>query len=76
MRMFNMDLEDFQKSANVIKEEVLNALERDGLLKKPVAEIGNQYAVVIAEPAWFGKLFQKLKGDKRDAVRIFVMKDV
>jgi len=76
MRTWTMDLEDFQKNANVIKEEILHALERDGLLKKPVSEIGDQYAVVIAEPGWLGKLFHKIKGEERNAVRIYVMKQV
>lgn len=76
MRVFTLDIEEFTKNANVIKEEVLKALERDGLLKKSAVEIGEDYAVVISEPGWFGKMFHKLKGEDKAALRIYVMKAV
>lgn len=75
MRTLSMDIEELMKTGNVVKEAVLAALEKDGLLKKPASEIGDSYVVVVAEPRWFGKLFRKVTGKEDEKeLRIYVMK--
>jgi hypothetical protein len=50
------------KNANTVKECVLQALERDGLLTKPAAEIGASYVVVVHRQGWLGRLFKRPAG--------------
>lgn len=47
--MYTFTDQDVQltQNANAIKESLLIALERDGLLKKPATEIAASYVVVI-----------------------------
>lgn len=77
MRILQMDAEELMKISNVVKEEVLRALEKDGHLKKSAAEIADEYVVVVAERSWLGKLFQKVKEKEEDkGLRIYAMKVV
>lgn len=76
MRLYTLDVTDLTTNANKIKEEVLLALERDGLLKKPAAEICTSYAVTMNEPGWFGRLFRKVIGEKEGSLTIRVMREV
>lgn len=67
---------DLTKNCNLVKEILLSALERDGLLKKPAAEICQDYAVVLAEPGWLGRLFRKVTGEKDGDLQIRILKSV
>jgi hypothetical protein len=72
-----MDVEELMKISNAVKEEVLRALEKDGHLKKPAAEIAEEYVIVVSERTWLGKLFQKAKEKDEDkGLRIYAMKIV
>jgi hypothetical protein len=58
--MYVQDYEnEMLKNANAVKEVVLWALEREGLLTKPAAEIGERYAIVLHKKGWFGVLWDK-----------------
>ncbi len=75
MNIYSMTLEDLMRNANIAKDELLGALERDGLLKSTAEEVGEKYAVILYKPGWLGRLFNRLKGEK-DAFRVTVMKVV
>ena len=62
MYMYSFQTSDLQAAMNTAKEATIVALEREGLLKKPSDEILRQYVVVINEPGWFGKMYDKLVG--------------
>lgn len=79
MQIYSLDVEDLTKNANIVKEAVLAALEKDGLLKKPATEIAEEYAIVISKPGWLGKFWKKLhQGNAEDAknLRYDVVKSV
>jgi hypothetical protein len=63
MEIYSQGLEDMMRQANVVKDTVLEALEKEGLLKKPAKEIGEQYAVVIHKRGWLGHFMAKWFGD-------------
>jgi hypothetical protein len=67
---------ELTKNCNVVKEALLEALERDGLLKKPAAEIAQDYAVILAEPGWLGRLFRKVTGEKDGDLAVRILKSV
>lgn len=77
-RICSSDSEEMVTQANIIKDVVLEALEREGLLTKPAKEIGEMYAVVFHKRGWFGACWAKCFGDeKRDNYfRINLLKSV
>lgn len=70
------DIGDLTTKCNLTKEVLLEALERDGLLKKPAVEICSEYAVVLSQPNWLGRLFRKIAGEGEGHVTIRIMKAV
>lgn len=70
------NIQELTKDCNVVKEVLLEALERDGLLKKPASEISENYAVILAASGWFGRLFRKLTGEKDQVVTVVIVKSV
>lgn len=78
MTIYSMDFEDMNKNANIVKEAVLSALEKDGLLKKPAGEIAAEYAIVVSKAGWFGTLWKRLKAEGNDSkdLRYDVVKSV
>lgn len=78
MGMYTVEAEDYTRNANVIKEVLLQALERDGLLTKKASEIAASYAVVARKRGWFGMLFKRLAGEepKDDNIIVDVLKVV
>lgn len=64
MMIYSLSCEDLTKHANAIKEALLGALERDGLLKKPAADICASYIVTLTEAGWFGRLFKRMCGQE------------
>jgi hypothetical protein len=76
MKNYPMELDDLTRVGNTIKEQLLQTLEREGFLTKPAVELGAKYAVVVAEPSWFGILFSKLKKDDKPGLRVYIMKEV
>ena len=76
MKNYPMEIDDLNVIGNTIKEQLLQALEREGMLTKPAVEIAAKYAIVLSEPSWFGRIFGKLKKDEKPSLRIYVMKEV
>lgn len=77
MKIYEMELAQMTEMGNTVKETILFALERDGLLNKPATEIASAYAVVLVEPGVLGKLFRKLVGeDQKGGLKVHVMKVV
>lgn len=70
-----MESDDLSRIGNTIKEQLLQTLEREGFLTKPGAELAAKYAVVVAEPTWFGAMFSRLKKDDKPALRVYIMKE-
>lgn len=75
VQIYSMDIEDLTKNANIVKEAVLSALEKDGLLKKPAEDIASEYAIVISKAGWLGTLWKKLSKDDKN-LRYDVVKSV
>jgi len=59
MYIYTQDAEDVNKHANLIKEVILESLEREGLLKGSAAEVGSRYAVMLHKKGWLGELWDK-----------------
>lgn len=78
MEIYSMDATDFTQHANQVKEILLDALERDGLLKESAANIAVTYAVVVSKPGWLGSLWKRLTNNKDDKqnLRYDVVKSV
>lgn len=77
MHIYTQDLEDMNKHANLVKEVVLESLEREGFLKIPAAEIGARYAVILHKKGWLGELWDKwFAGVKEGSFKISFVKIV
>lgn len=77
MFVITQDTEDIIRNANVVKEVVLLALEREGLLLKPAAEIGPLYAVVLHKKGWFGQMWDKwFNATEKDTFKVVMVKIV
>lgn len=78
METYTLTTEDMTKNANSLKETLLLALERDGLLKKKAEEIAASYVVVVRKRGWFGKFFKRLAGEepKDDSMVMDILKVV
>lgn len=72
MTVYSLTTEDMTRDANLVKELLLTKLEKEGLLKKPAAEIAQEYVVTFSKPGWFGSLFDKITGKKEDEGRLIV----
>jgi hypothetical protein len=57
--LYTQDTEEMLQNANAVKETILYALEREGLLKKPAQEIGEAYAIILHKRGWLGKFWLK-----------------
>lgn len=80
MSMYSMTEADMTENANLVKEHLLEALERDGILKEGAAkEISGKYVVVQTKPSCLGRIWMALKGVKeedRGSLYIQIMKTV
>lgn len=77
MQLYTMETSDMQKNANVVKEALLGALEREGLLKESAESIATKYAVVISKPGWLGTLFKRINGTyEKNTLAVDVVKVV
>jgi len=77
MELYSMTLVDLTVHGNGVKEALLHALERDGLLKEGAEAISKKYVVLIHKPSWFGRAIASLIGmDKKDQLTITVAKIV
>jgi hypothetical protein len=78
MYAYNEPPETILKNANTVKESVIFALEREGLLKEPAEAICAKYVVVVHKEGWFGRLFKRITGGTydKDAVAVDVVKRV
>lgn len=75
--LYSFDSEEMLKNANVVKDIVLGALEREKLLTKSAAEIGEKYAIVLHQRGWFGRFWNKwFEGTKEDALQVHFVKIV
>jgi len=73
MKYYTQSHADFMANGNIVKEELLRVLEKDGLLKDTAENIGTKYLVIFAEPSWFGKMISKLF-NKEDKLVIQIVK--
>jgi hypothetical protein len=79
LETYTMDAATFMQQANQVKEALIEAMERDGLLTKPATEIMINYAIVITKPGWLGSFFKNMlhsDGAKLQNLRIDVVKAV
>lgn len=78
MNLYSFDDMELTAQANGIKEQLLDALEREGLLTKPASEIAAQYAVVLHKPGWLGRVLSAVlfKDPKASDMRVDVFKVV
>lgn len=74
--IYSMTSDDLTANANIVKEQVLAALSRDGLLKAPPEELAEKYTVVVVKPGILGKLFRKIQGVDPNRLEIQVLKAV
>jgi len=76
--IYSFDAMGLTENANNIKEAVLMAMERNGLLTKPAAEIARDYAVVLHKRGWLGRLFRRICGGEasEDTLAIEIVKKV
>jgi hypothetical protein len=58
MTMYSAGIEDMTQNCNVVKEHLLYALERDGLLKEDAEEIAKKYVVVIHKRGYVPVIFE------------------
>ena len=66
VKIYSFDQEEMVRQANIIKETVLEGLEKEGLLKATAKEIAEHYVVFIHKKGWLGALFSKWFGDADD----------
>jgi lipocalin len=75
-----MGLDNLTANYNLVKDEVIRALEREGHLNKKANEVAGDYVVVLHEADWYGRMWMKAQGidPKKDgkALRIMVAKSV
>lgn len=64
---YTLSLEELTGNANSIKEVLLNALDREGLLKEPAETLNSKFAVVIHQKGFFGRVIDKLRGVSDDS---------
>ena len=66
---------DLQEAINAGKEELIDALAREGLLQNP-EEIKAKYAIVIAHRNWLGRKIKEILGlpDDGSSVQFKVVK--
>jgi hypothetical protein len=77
MFIYTQDAETMLKNANVVKEVVLGALEREGLLTKKAEEIAPLYAIVMHKRGWLGQFWDKwFEGVEKDSFRVTFVKIV
>lgn len=62
LKMYSMTSEDLTQDINNAVAVFLSALETDGLLTKPAIDILGEYAVVVCQKGFFGKVIDKLRG--------------
>lgn len=75
MRIMNFDQVEAQSIANQAAHLMIQTLHRDGIFKHDPDELCKKYVVVLAEPSWFGKIFEKLFGEhKPNTMNIHIAK--
>lgn len=72
---YTLSPSDLQMALNASKEELIDALAREGLLQNP-EEIKAKYAIVIAHKSWLGRKIQDILGlsDEGNSVQFKVVK--
>lgn len=75
MDIYGQSLEDLNKHANLVKEVILESLEKEGFLKAPATEIGSRYAVILHKKGWLGQFWDKwFSGIKEGAFKVTFVK--
>lgn len=76
--MYSMSTDDLTANGNSVKESLLAALERDGVLKTGDAgELSKKYVVLVHRPSWFGRTLAALIGkDGKDTLCVTIAKIV
>lgn len=63
MEIYSLENSDFTRNANVSKEALLKALERDGVIVS-AKELSEKYAVVWKQKGIFGTWWDKFTNDE------------
>lgn len=64
LTVLNTTTEEMLVIVNLVKQQVLDGLEKECLLKGSAAQIGEQYAVIIHKRGWLGRCMEKFFGDR------------
>ncbi len=76
MNMYSYTVGSLTSLSNDVKDALLKSLEREGLLKGEDSDLGGKYIVVVHEPGFFGRLYAKLAGEKKDGGLIITVSKV
>lgn len=67
MDMFSLTVEDYNITANEIKEIVLERLQRDNIISKEQAlKYNNNWQVIFIKKKWFRRWADKFWADKKE----------
>lgn len=80
MMIYNLTLEELIRNANIIKEVLIEALAKEGLLKDPKLDpeiLCNRYAVILKPKGLLGDIWDKIQGNvKDDQIKIEIVKSL
>ena len=72
-----MNLEQINKNANLIKECLVKAMKVDGLLTQDQADdVAENWAVIMKPKHFLGKIWDKILGDDEDVMKVQIVKRV
>ena len=76
MKTYTQDLENFNTNANLVKEQLLWALAKEGFITdKQAIDIASSYSVLITEKGMLGKMVDKfLKRTDEKAPNVTVVR--
>lgn len=60
MYLYSATIEEMTTNANIVKESLLAALDREGLLKKSAEELAKEYAIILHKKSWLGRAWDSL----------------
>lgn len=72
--IYTMTTESLVENANVVKDALLLALEKEGLLKASAEEIGSKYGVLMTKPSWWGRFNKYFTKREENRLHIRIVK--
>lgn len=75
MHYYDMSYEDVLKNFNIIKDDIFDKLEADGIIPN-AEELSSQYVILPVKIGLFGRIFNSFFGadDKLSAMKIKIVK--